>query len=115
MKWEVAITAKAASVPDRELKEAEDFCRERDIRQIVIRPEQLLIDRGFLEERVRIHGRIARIEVPPKDIERLASSENRETIWEEFKRIGFLFVTLDLGGYRVGSMNETIREQGEGE
>ena len=71
--------------------------------------EQFLIERGFLEERVRIHGDIARIEVPPADIPRLASDEIREAVHEEFKKLGFLFVTLDLKGYRTGSMNATLK------
>ena len=73
------------------------------------RAEQFLIEHGFLEERVRMHGNLARIEVPPADIPRLASDEVREAVYEEFKRLGFLFVTLDLKGYRTGSMNATIK------
>ena len=72
--------------------------------------EQFLIDRGFLEERVRIHGRLARIEVAPRDIPRLAADGIREEISARFKKIGFTYVTLDMQGYRVGSMNETIRQ-----
>ena len=71
--------------------------------------EQLLIGLGFLTERVRIHGKLARIEVPKEDIERLASEEIRETILKRFKELGFQFVSLDLSGYRTGSMNATIR------
>ena len=71
--------------------------------------EQFLIENGFSEERVRMHGNIARIEVPPKDIPRLASDDVRNRVYDELKKIGFLFVTLDLKGYRTGSMNETIK------
>ncbi len=71
--------------------------------------EQFLIEHGFLEERVRMHGDIARIEVPPADIPRLAAEEMREAVYEEFRRLGFSFVTLDLKGYRMGSMNATIK------
>ena len=70
--------------------------------------EQFLIEKGFAEERVRIHGNIARIEVPPKDITRLAADGIREEIWQEFKKIGFMFTALDLHGYQTGSMNATI-------
>ena len=70
--------------------------------------EQFLIDRGFLEERVRLHGNLARIEVPSKDIVRLASDDVRKEIYDKLKEIGFKFVTLDLKGYSVGSMNATI-------
>ena len=74
--------------------------------------EQFLIEHGFFEERVRMHGNIARIEVPPEDIPRLASAEIREVVYERFKELGFLFVTLDLKGYRLGSMNATLRKNG---
>ena len=76
--------------------------------RMIDQAEQFLIEQGFFEERVRLHGNIARIEVPPGDIPRLASEEIRDAIYEEFKKIGFLFVTLDLKGYRMGSMNATI-------
>jgi len=73
--------------------------------------EQFLIELGFLEERVRLHGKLARIEVPAKDIERLASDEIREAVYKRFKEIGFMFVTLDMHGYSMGSMNKTIKKQ----
>ena len=63
---------------------------------------------GFAHVRVRYEGRTARIEVPPADIERLASSELRAPLVEALKRIGFTYVSLDLQGYRTGSMNETL-------
>ena len=70
--------------------------------------EQFLIENGFIEERVRLHGNLARIEVPAKDISRLAADEVREAVYRRFKEIGFKFVTLDLEGYRLGSMNATL-------
>ena len=70
--------------------------------------EQFLIENGFYEERVRMHGNIARIEVPPQDIPRLTSDEIRTAVYEEFKKIGFMFVTVDLRGYKMGSMNATL-------
>ena len=70
--------------------------------------EQFLIEHGFFEERVRMHGNLARIEVPPADIPKLAAEEIREKIYDKFREIGFLFVTLDLKGYRLGSMNATL-------
>ena len=79
---------------------------------MIDRAEQFLIEHGFLEERVRLHGKIARIEVPPKDIPRLASDEFRDQVYDEFKKIGFMFVTLDLRGYRMGSMNATLQKNG---
>ena len=73
--------------------------------------EQFLIEHGFLEERVRMHGNIARIEVPPADIPRLADDGIREAVYDKFREIGFLFVTLDLKGYRLGSMNATLKNR----
>ncbi len=72
--------------------------------------EQFLIEHGFVEERVRMHGNIARIEVPAKDIPLLAQDEIREEVYKRFKEIGFMYVTLDMQGYRMGSMNETIKK-----
>ena len=74
------------------------------------RAEQYLIELGFFEERVRLHGNMARIEVPEKDIERLASEKIRKAVYERFKEIGFSFVTIDMRGYRMGSMNSTIKK-----
>ena len=76
---------------------------------MVDKAEQYLIDRGFARERVRMHGSIARIEVPPEDISRLASEEIRQKVYEKLREIGFLYVTLDLKGYETGSMNKTIK------
>lgn len=78
--------------------------------QMIDKAEQFLIELGFYEERVRMHGNIARIEVPPRDIARLASDEIRMKVYDEFKKIGFLFVTLDMNGYRTGSMNATLEK-----
>lgn len=75
---------------------------------MIDKAEQFLIENGFFEERVRMHGNIARIEVPAADIPRLASDEIRSAVYEEFKKLGFLFVTLDMKGYRTGSMNATL-------
>ncbi len=76
---------------------------------MIERAETFLIEQGFLEERVRMHGNIARIEVSEKDIPRLAADDMREAVYAKFREIGFLFVTLDLHGYRTGSMNATIK------
>lgn len=70
------------------------------------RAEDFLRDAGFGQVRVRIKGAMARIEVEP---ERFAAVLGmREQIVETFKDIGFLYVALDLQGYRTGSMNESI-------
>ena len=78
--------------------------------RMIDRAEQYLIERGFFEERVRLHGRLARIEVPLRDIARIASEEVREPLVEAFREMGFQFVSLDLAGYRTGSMNRTLNE-----
>ena len=70
---------------------------------MVERAELFLIERGFRQVRVRIHDRLARIEIEPSDFERLMAI--RAEINDEFKRLGFRYVTLDLQGYRTGSMN----------
>lgn len=75
---------------------------------MVDKAEQLLLDLGFHQVRVRIHGMIARIEVMPDEFEELIRKENRERIVKEFKTYGFTYVTMDLSGYRTGSMNETL-------
>ena len=77
----------------------------REKLSMVERAEQLLMDMGFVQMRVRIHGSIARIEVLPDDIARLARPDVREKICREFRGFGFDYVTLDLQGYRSGSMN----------
>jgi len=63
---------------------------------------------GFREVRVRHHDQIARIEVPPRDFARLLASPTREEALERLKRAGFLYVTLDIQGFRSGSMNEAL-------
>ncbi|MBR5377405.1 MAG: ATP-dependent sacrificial sulfur transferase LarE [Lachnospiraceae bacterium] len=77
---------------------------------MIDRAEQFLIEHGFFEERVRMHGRMARIEVPPKDIPRLAEDGIREEVYDEFKKLGFMFVALDMKGYTQGSMNATLSD-----
>ena len=75
---------------------------------MVDRAEQLLLDMGFHLVRVRIHGTIARIEVLPDEFSALIQLENRKRICDTLKSLGFTYVTMDLGGYRTGSMNEVL-------
>lgn len=64
---------------------------------------------GLRELRVRLHeGELARIEVPATAISRLMDAEVRERLARRFKELGFRYVTLDLEGFRTGSMNELI-------
>lgn len=68
--------------------------------------EKILSDLGLEQFRVRMHGEsLARIEVEPGEIGRLAGEQTRTGIVEQFRRIGFRYVALDLEGYRMGSMN----------
>lgn len=75
---------------------------------MVDKAEQLLLDMGFHQVRVRIHGKMARIEVLPDEFTKLMQSDIREKIVTNFKQYGFTYVTMDLQGYRTGSMNETL-------
>jgi len=71
--------------------------------------EQFLLDKGFRFVRVRLHdgeAPIARIEVQPEEIEKAAALAAEINAY--FKKAGFAYVTLDLGGYRTGSMNATL-------
>ena len=78
---------------------------------MVDKAEQLLLDMGFNQFRVRIHGdNVARIELQPQDFGRLLDEELRIRIYESFRSFGFAYVGLDLLGYRTGSMNETLAE-----
>lgn len=70
--------------------------------------EELLREKGFHQFRVRIHGTIARIELLPEDISRMLDEKLRKEIVDKLKRYGFTYVSLDLEGYRTGSMNEVL-------
>jgi uncharacterized protein len=70
--------------------------------------ERVLRGLGFRECRVRAHEPIARIEVPPAELARLAEPAVREVVVRELRAIGFGYVTLDLQGFRSGSLNEVL-------
>lgn len=74
----------------------------------VDRAEQLLGALGFSQLRVRVHGDVARIEVSPSQIGKVLDESVRTEIVDKLKQVGFAYVTLDLSGYRTGSMNEQI-------
>ncbi len=67
---------------------------------------------GFRQFRVRFHGELVRIEVAKEEMEKALTPEMARAFAEIFKPLGFLYVTLDLEGYRQGSMNEALRLQG---
>ena len=72
------------------------------------RAEKALRQLGFSGFRVRSHGVIARIELPPDAIERACEPDLRAAIVQQLKALGFRYVALDMEGYRAGSMNETL-------
>jgi uncharacterized protein len=78
---------------------------------MVDKAEQFLMDMGFKQLRVRHHDEIARIEVDPDERVRFFDLEIMDKIGNEFKKIGFKYVTLDIIGYRTGSMNEVLSEK----
>ena len=84
--------------------------------KMIDRAEQYLLDLGLHQVRVRFHDALARIETDDKGFDILLNAENRMKIQREFQKIGFTYVSVDLQGYRTGSMNEplalTIKEAG---
>jgi pyridinium-3,5-biscarboxylic acid mononucleotide sulfurtransferase len=74
----------------------------------VARAEEFLRREGFVQVRVRHHGEIARLEVGPEELERAFAM--REEISAELRDAGFLYVTLDLAGYRSGSLNAALKK-----
>lgn len=78
---------------------------------MVDKAEQLLLDLGFHQVRVRIHDKMARIEILPEEFEKMIQPDIRSQITTEFKKYGFTYVSMDLTGYRTGSMNETLHNE----
>lgn len=76
--------------------------------------ERLLRDMGFKQVRVRHHGTIARIEVEEGELRTLITPEVRKTVVERFKELGYLYVTVDIEGYRTGSMNAELGKSPDG-
>jgi uncharacterized protein len=70
--------------------------------------EAFLLELGFRQVRVRAHDTMARIEVGPEEVPRLLDGELRRAVVERLKELGFLYVALDLEGYRSGSMNAPL-------
>ena len=76
--------------------------------RMIERAENLLRDLGFRECRVRHHDNLARIEVPADQIPRIIEVETRSRIDTAFREFGYTYVTIDLRGFRSGSLNEVI-------
>ncbi len=70
--------------------------------------EEALKDLGLRQLRVRHHGKTARIEVPEEDLAALIVPETRNEVVKRLRKIGYAYVTLDLAGYRSGSLNEVL-------
>jgi uncharacterized protein len=77
---------------------------------MIDRAEQWLRQRGLANLRVRYHGgNLARLEVPLDELPRLAAGDTRRELVAEFRRLGFKFITLDLEGFRSGSLNQLVQ------
>ncbi len=75
---------------------------------MVDKAEQYLLDLGFTQVRVRVHGDMARIEINKNEFPKIL--EKSDSVYDYLKSLGFTYVSLDLGGYRTGSMNETLEK-----
>jgi uncharacterized protein len=71
--------------------------------------EELLKNMGFQGCRVRHHDTIARIEIDPEDMDKIINQDIREGIVSGLRNLGYLYVTLDLLGYRMGSLNAMLK------
>jgi uncharacterized protein len=74
--------------------------------------EAFLRSLGVRQLRVRHHGELARIEVDREGMDRLMRDGNRARVVEHLRSLGYLYVTLDLAGFRSGSMNEGLGQGG---
>jgi uncharacterized protein len=80
----------------------------REKLEMVDRAERYLLELGFKQVRVRYHGDTARIEVSRAERLKFFDLELMDNVYKQFKGIGFAYTSLDLKGYRTGSMNEVI-------
>lgn len=80
----------------------------------VERGEEAVKELGFRQFRVRYHGELVRIEVAPEEMPKALTLEMARRLTAIFKDLGFNYVTLDLQGYRQGSMNETLPHRNAG-
>jgi uncharacterized protein len=75
--------------------------------------ERFLRERGFREFRLRHHDHIARLELPVAELPRLLNAELRTEIVQHLQAIGFRYVTVDLAGFRSGSLNEVLSDRND--
>lgn len=78
--------------------------------KMVEEAEQFLLNLGFKQVRVRHHNEIARIEVAPEERDKFFNINLMDEVGKKLKEIGFTYVTLDLLGYRTGSMNAVLKD-----
>ena len=76
--------------------------------QMIYKAEKLLRELGFRQVRVRHHDKIARIEVERAELPRLLEDQISQVVTDGLRKIGYIYVTVDLSGYRTGSMNESF-------
>jgi uncharacterized protein len=81
---------------------------------LVEKGEAALRELGFRQFRVRLHDKLARIEIAPEELPRAMAPAMGAIIAERFKSAGFLFVALDLEGYRQGSLNAALKAKSGG-
>jgi len=86
----------------------------RDTLRKIAHGEQYLRALGIRECRLRHHGNTARIEVGEKDMPLLLKSQIRQDLVKQIKALGYTYITLDLGGFRSGSLNEELVRRAEG-
>lgn len=77
------------------------------------RGEKFLRDSGFRQFRLRAHGEIARVEIAPEEMPRALNSDFTQRLATHLKRLGFTYVTLDLEGYRTGSLNALLKPRSD--
>jgi uncharacterized protein len=82
------------------------------LRQVEEAENLLRLELGFTEVRVRHHGPVARIEIPPDEFARLLLPNVRGKVVERLRNLGFSFVSMDLEGFRSGRMNEGLEKSG---
>jgi uncharacterized protein len=102
--WDMpSMTCLASRIPYGEAISLERISR-------VEEAETVLRDIGFKQVRVRSHGALARVEVDSAEVDGMLRTGVRQRIIKGLKGLGFGYITVDLEGYREGSMNEALRE-----
>jgi uncharacterized protein len=82
----------------------------REVLNQIEKAEESLRQLGFVEQRVRHHGKLARVEIARTELERVLSMEMLDAITAALRLAGFQYVTLDCAGFRSGAMNEVLGE-----